>query len=80
VDAHSWTASVDRQPGIAQRELRDDHSRRRCNTLPAAGRLIDVGGYRPHLDCQGDGSPTVILVTGLDGSSLLWQRMQPALA
>jgi pimeloyl-ACP methyl ester carboxylesterase len=29
------------------------------------GRLIDVGGYRLHLDCVGTGSPTVVLEAGL---------------
>jgi pimeloyl-ACP methyl ester carboxylesterase len=30
-----------------------------------AGRLIDVGGHRLHLDCRGSGSPTVVLEPGL---------------
>jgi pimeloyl-ACP methyl ester carboxylesterase len=29
-----------------------------------AGRLIDVGGYRLHLQCTGSGSPTVVLQPG----------------
>jgi pimeloyl-ACP methyl ester carboxylesterase len=29
------------------------------------GRLVDVGGYRLHLDCVGTGSPTVVLEAGL---------------
>jgi pimeloyl-ACP methyl ester carboxylesterase len=32
---------------------------------PMAGRLIDVGGHRLHLDCRGSGSPTVVLEPGL---------------
>jgi pimeloyl-ACP methyl ester carboxylesterase len=47
---------------------------------PPPGQMVDVGGYRLHIDCQGDGGPTVVLVTGLGGSSLLWSRVQPALA
>src|SRR5262245_11311736 len=47
---------------------------------PPPGQLVDVGGYRLHIDCQGNGGPTVVLVTGLGGSSLLWSRVQPALA
>jgi len=51
-----------------------------ANTLvPPAGRLIDVGGYRLHLDCQGEGSPTVVMDAGLGGASLDWSLVQPAL-
>jgi pimeloyl-ACP methyl ester carboxylesterase len=32
---------------------------------PMAGRLIDVGGHRLHIDCTGLGSPTVVLEPGL---------------
>ena len=37
---------------------------------PAPGELIDVGGYRLHLNCTGDGAPTLILEAGLGGNSL----------
>jgi hypothetical protein len=30
-------------------------------SYPPPGRLIDVGGYKLHINCVGDGSPTVIL-------------------
>ena len=43
------------------------------STIPSPpGRLIDVGGYKLHLWCQGSGSPAVILDSGLAGNSLLW--------
>ena len=32
---------------------------------PPTGQLIDVGGYRLHLQCVGQGSPTVVLESGL---------------
>ena len=50
---------------------------------PPQGRLIDVGGYRLHVNCQGkpkEGVPTVILESGIWGSSLDWQLVQPAIA
>lgn len=51
-----------------------------ANTLVSpAGTLIDVGGYRLHLDCQGSGSPTVVMDAGLGGASLDWSLVQPAL-
>ena len=53
---------------------------RDAERYPPPGQLVDVGGYRLHIDCQGQGGPTVVLVTGLGGSSLLWGRVQPGLA
>ena len=47
---------------------------------PPAGRLVDVGGYRMHLDCRGEGSPTVVMDAGLGGSSLDWNLVQAELA
>ncbi|MDP9773611.1 UNVERIFIED_ORG: hypothetical protein QE434_002420 [Rhizobium sp. SORGH_AS 755] len=38
---------------------------------PPPGRLIDVGGRNIHLDCRGQGSPTVILEAGLDNYGTL---------
>jgi pimeloyl-ACP methyl ester carboxylesterase len=46
---------------------------------PAPGQLIDVGGYRLHIQCVGAGSPTVVLDAGLSGSSLDWSLVQPEL-
>jgi pimeloyl-ACP methyl ester carboxylesterase len=46
---------------------------------PPPGRLIDVGGYRLHLYCTGQGSPTVVLEYGLDGSYLNWRLVQPGI-
>lgn len=47
---------------------------------PAPGKLVDVGGYRLHINCTGTGSPTVILDAGLGGTSLDWSKVQPAVA
>ncbi len=44
------------------------------------GKLIDVGGYRLHLYCTGEGGPTVVLEFGLDGSYLDWYKVQPQVA
>lgn len=49
-------------------------------TYPAAGRLVDVGGYRMHLDCRGQGAPTVVMDAGLGGSSLDWSLVQADIA
>lgn len=50
---------------------------------PPPGRLIDVGGYRMHIDCLGQssqGSPTVVLDSGLGDTWLAWYKVQPAIA
>ena len=46
----------------------------------SSGRLIDVGGYRLHLNCTGDAGPTVVLEYGLEGSYFDWYRVQPEVA
>ena len=47
---------------------------------PPPGQLVDVGGYRLHLHCIGQGSPTVVLDAGLGGFSLDWGAVQPHIA
>ena len=47
---------------------------------PPPGRLVDIGGYKLHLWCTGDGAPAVILDNGLGGSSPGWGFVQPDVA
>ena len=46
---------------------------------PPPGQMVDVGGYRMHIHCQGhvrrDGGPTVVLDTGLGEPALTWGSM-----
>jgi len=51
---------------------------RRQNRMP--GRIIDVDGTRMHLDCTGEGSPTVVLESGLGDSYISWRKVQPQIA
>ena len=48
---------------------------RRANPMP--GQLIDVGGFKMHIDCTGQGTPVVILDSGLGDSYIWWQDVQP---
>ncbi|KQW50966.1 hypothetical protein ASC77_25245 [Nocardioides sp. Root1257] len=41
----------------------------------APGTLYEVGGHRLHLDCRGQGSPTVVLFNGLGEVSASWARI-----
>jgi len=45
-----------------------------------AGQLIDVGGYKLHIDCTGTGSPTVVLEPGLGEPSTAMAWIAPAVA
>ena len=48
--------------------------------FPPPGALVDIGGFRLHLNCSGSGSPAVILDAALGGSSISWTLVQPELS
>jgi len=43
---------------------------------PPPGKLYDVGDYRLHLYCTGEGRPTVILEAGAGNPSIGWSVVQ----
>src|SRR5262245_11339408 len=46
-----------------------------ASPIPASGDfagLVDIGGRKLYLECHGEGSPTVILVTGYRSSARYW--------
>ena len=45
---------------------------------PPPGQMVDAGGYRVHLYCLGEGTPTVV-VTGME-FSFVWSLVQPEVA
>src|ERR1700677_5002831 len=47
---------------------------------PMPGRLVDVGSYRLHINCAGQGTPVVILDSGLGDSYISWSKVQPEIA
>ena len=51
---------------------------RAANPMP--GQLVDIGGYRLHIYCAGQGSPTVIFDAGLGDSYMSWRKVQPQIA
>jgi pimeloyl-ACP methyl ester carboxylesterase len=51
---------------------------RRFNPMP--GRIVDVSGYKMHIDCTGEGSPAVILESGLGDTYVSWRKVQPEIA
>ena len=45
------------------------------DAYPAPGQTYEVGGHRLHLDCRGQGGPTVVLFNGLGEISASWARI-----
>ena len=44
---------------------------------PAPGKMVDVGGYKLHVNCTGEGKPTVVLDAGIGEYDLDWALVQP---
>lgn len=45
------------------------------------GKMVDVGGYKLHIDARGLGQPVVVFESGLDqGGSLAWSKVQDSVA
>ena len=55
-------------------------ARRDLREHPMPGALVDVGGYRMHIACMGNGSPTVVLDAGRGDSFNSWRKVQPQIA
>lgn len=51
-----------------------------ATAYPPPGELVDVGGYRLHINCTGTGSPTVVIEAGLGDWSTGWGFVQPEVA
>ncbi|MBK8137267.1 MAG: alpha/beta hydrolase [Chloroflexi bacterium] len=47
---------------------------------PPLGQMVDVGGYRLHINCTGTGSPTVVIDAGWGDWSLGWSQVQAELS
>lgn len=53
---------------------------RERDKYPAPGQLVEIKGRRMHLHCAGEGSPTVVVDSGLGSYSADWQLVQPEVA
>ena len=51
-----------------------------ASTYPAPGVIRSVGDHRLHIDCRGQGQPTVVLVSGLGEFSASWARIRDGVA
>jgi pimeloyl-ACP methyl ester carboxylesterase len=63
--------------GVAYNALSIRHYRQMAGV---PGKLYDVGGYSMHLYCTGEGSPTIVLSSGLGDDFTGWAKVQPALS
>jgi pimeloyl-ACP methyl ester carboxylesterase len=51
-----------------------------AKAYPPPGQMVDVDGYRLHINCTGSGSPTVVIESGWGDSSASWGWVQPEVA
>jgi pimeloyl-ACP methyl ester carboxylesterase len=51
-----------------------------AKAYPPPGQLVDVGGYRLHINCTGTGGPTVVIEAGLGDWSTGWDVVQQGVA
>ena len=51
-----------------------------AKAYPPPGQMVDVGGYSLHINCTGEGSPTVVIESGWGDSSAGWAWVQPEVA
>jgi pimeloyl-ACP methyl ester carboxylesterase len=63
--------------GVAYQEVRSAADR---TAYPAPGEMISVDGLDLHLDCRGQGSPVVLLESGLTTGSTSWALVQDEIA
>jgi pimeloyl-ACP methyl ester carboxylesterase len=50
------------------------------NANPPPGKLYTVSGHSMHLYCIGEGSPTIVLESGLGEDFTVWAKVQPGLS
>lgn len=63
--------------GVAYEDVSEGRDRR---SIAMPGTLVDVAGKKMHIDCIGEGSPAVILSSGLGDTYLSWTKVQPQVA
>jgi pimeloyl-ACP methyl ester carboxylesterase len=51
-----------------------------AKAYPPPGKMVDVGGFRLHINCSGSGSPTVVIESGWGDMSASWGWVQPEVA
>jgi pimeloyl-ACP methyl ester carboxylesterase len=47
---------------------------------PPPGKMVDVGGFKLHINCIGEGSPTILFENGSGNASTIWNKVVPELS
>ena len=47
---------------------------------PPQGELVDIGGFRLHINCMGQGTPTVVMDAGAGAPSITWGLVPSSIA
>jgi pimeloyl-ACP methyl ester carboxylesterase len=63
--------------GASWNALANRHYR---NANPPPGKLYTANGHPMHLYCSGEGSPTIVLESGLGEDFTVWAKVQPSLS
>ena len=50
------------------------------NDPPPNGNLVDIGGYKLHIDIKGKGSPAVVMIAGSQAFSFDWSLVMPGIS
>ena len=50
------------------------------NDPPPNGNLVDIGGYKLHIDIKGKGSPAVVMIAGSQAFSVDWSLVMPGIS
>ena len=50
------------------------------NDPPPNGKLVDIGGYKLHIDMKGKGSPAVVMIAGSQAFSFDWSLVMPGIS
>jgi pimeloyl-ACP methyl ester carboxylesterase len=72
--------SADDSPSSAGSPSAAESSPSEASDEPTSVALVDVGGRGLYFECQGSGSPTVVLEAGLTAESSQWDQVAPAIA
>lgn len=80
------TATESPDPSVADPTTASPPATQAASIAPSASEaavdehLVSIGDRSLWIECEGDGSPTVILESGLGGDHRTWEQVQPALA
>jgi pimeloyl-ACP methyl ester carboxylesterase len=70
----------DKRPPKTTKPQNKTEAQARQHAYPPIGKLVDIGGYRLHLNCTGRSGPTVVLLAGGGDFSFDWSLTQSSIS